>query len=194
MVSNLFTVSCKSFQSVLRSGHHVGPEMACQLSKLQRCMLNQYEPRMKEVVQHHHHDTAQVRDSYRIFEPPYIKTSKMTLHPAKTQISLGIGLVWSESSLCTQWVAKGPSFHHADSKDSDQTGQMHMLIWVFAGRTCHFVGFVMRWLIYTYTIYAYFAPDPLRSYFDECQKMKFISYIDIVFCSLFVKFWCKVKR
>ena len=48
------------FQSVLRGGHHVGAEMACQLSKLQRCMLNLYEPRMKEVVQHHHHDSAQV--------------------------------------------------------------------------------------------------------------------------------------
>ena len=37
-------------------------------------------------------------------------------------------------------------FPHADSEDSDQTGQMHWLIWVFAGRTCHFVGFVMRQL------------------------------------------------
>ena len=43
---------------------------------------------------------------------------------AKTQISLGIRPVWSESSLCTQWVAKDPSFLHADSKDSDQTGRM----------------------------------------------------------------------
>ena len=30
--------------------------------------------------------------------------------------------VWSESSLCAQWVAKDPSFLHADSEDSDQTG------------------------------------------------------------------------
>ena len=30
---------------------------------------------------------------------------------------------------------------------TDQTGQMPRLIWVFAGHTCHFVGFVMRWLI-----------------------------------------------
>ena len=42
------------------------------------------------------------------------------LRPAKTQIRLG----GSESSLCTQWVAKDPSFLHVDSKDSDQTGQM----------------------------------------------------------------------
>ena len=30
--------------------------------------------------------------------------------------------VWSMSLLCSQWVAKGPSFLHADSEDSDQTG------------------------------------------------------------------------
>ena len=45
-----------------------------------------------------------------------------------------------QSSLCAQWVAKGPSFLHADSEDSDQTGQMPRLIWVFAGSTFHFVG------------------------------------------------------
>ena len=43
--------------------------------------------------------------------------------------------VWSESSLCAQWVAKDPSFLHADSKDSDQIGWMLRLIWVFTGRT-----------------------------------------------------------
>ena len=52
-----------------------------------------------------------------------------------------------QSSLCAQWVAKDPSFLHADREDSDQTGRMSRLIWVFAGRTCHFVGFVMRRLM-----------------------------------------------
>ena len=65
----------------------------------------------------------------------------------KTQISLGICPVWSESLLCAQWVAKAPSFFHVGSEDSDQTGHMPRLIWVFAGRTCHFVIFVMRRLI-----------------------------------------------
>ena len=73
------------------------------------------------------------------------KTNKMSVCPAKTQISLGYHLVWSESSLCVQWVGKDPSFLHKDREDSDQTGWMPRLIWVFAGRTCHFVGFVMRW-------------------------------------------------
>ena len=52
---------------------------------------------------------------------------------ANTQIRLG--RCWAESSLCAQWVAKDPSFLHADSEDFDQTGRMPRLIWVFAGRT-----------------------------------------------------------
>ena len=75
------------------------------------------------------------------------KPSKWYMHPAKTHISLGIRPIWSESSLCTQWVAKDPSFLHADSEDSDQTGRMPRLIWVVAGRTGLFVGFAMLWLI-----------------------------------------------
>ena len=46
--------------------------------------------------------------------------------------------------LCAQWVAKDLSLLHADSEYSDQNGPR--LMWVFTGRTCHFVGFVMRWL------------------------------------------------
>ena len=72
------------------------------------------------------------------------KPTKRPVRPAKTHISLGIRPVWSESSLCAQWVAKDPSFLHADSEDSDQIGWMPRLIWVFAGRTGHFVGFVTR--------------------------------------------------
>ena len=39
-------------------------------------------------------------------------------------------------------------FLHTDSEDSDQTWRMPRLILVFAGRTGHFVGYVMRWLKY----------------------------------------------
>ena len=63
------------------------------------------------------------------------KPTKMSVRPAKTQISLGIHPVWSESSLCAQCVAKDPTLLHADCEDSDQTGRMPRLIWVFAGRT-----------------------------------------------------------
>ena len=35
----------------------------------------------------------------------------------------------------------------ADREDSDQMRRMPSLIWFFAGRTSHFVGFVVWWLI-----------------------------------------------
>ena len=53
----------------------------------------------------------------------------------KTQLSLGIRPVWSESLLWARWVAKGSVRLQADSEDSDQTGRMRRLIWVFAERT-----------------------------------------------------------
>ena len=68
------------------------------------------------------------------------------LSPAKTQISLGIRPVWSESSLSAGRKLGSLATHWAHGEDSDQTGRMSRLIWVFAGRTGHIVGFVMRWL------------------------------------------------
>ena len=79
------------------------------------------------------------------------KPTKWHVRPAKTQISLAIRPVRSESSLCAYWIAKGPSFLHADSENPDQTGRMPRLIRIFAGRTCHFVGFVMRRIILSVT-------------------------------------------
>ena len=76
-------------------------------------------------------------------EPPHDKTNKVAVRLAKAQISLGIRPVWSESSLCAQWVDKDPSFLHADGEDSDQTGRMPRLIWVFAGRTL--ILLVLSW-------------------------------------------------
>ena len=78
------------------------------------------------------------------------KPTKWHVLPAKTPISLGIRPAWSESSLCAQWVAKDPTFLHADSEDSDMTWRMPRLIRVFAGRKAYFVGFLMRRLIYIY--------------------------------------------
>ena len=71
--------------------------------------------------------------------PRYDKTNNVAVRPAKTHIGLGIRPVWSEPSLCAQWVAKDPSFLHADSEDSDLS-----LRWAHN----HLVGFVMSLLIY----------------------------------------------
>ena len=53
--------------------------------------------------------------------------------PAKSQISLHIHVVWSESSLGAFWMAKDAKFLHADKEDSDQTAPMHRLISVLVG-------------------------------------------------------------
>ena len=78
----------------------------------------------------------------------------MSVRQAKTQISLGIRPVWSESSLSAQWVAKGPSFLHADSEDSDQAGRMPRLIWVFAGYTLILLVLSCRGSIMSYSVRA----------------------------------------
>ena len=60
------------------------------------------------------------------------KSTKWHVRPAKTQISLCIRPVWSES-LLSMWRKLGSlASHWAQSKDSDQTGRMPRLIWVFA--------------------------------------------------------------
>ena len=75
------------------------------------------------------------------------KPTKWPVRQAKPQISLGIRPVWSESSL-SAWRNLGSyATNWAHYEDSDQTGRMPRLIWVFAWRTDHFVGFVMRRLI-----------------------------------------------
>ena len=96
------------------------------------------------------HDTNSTRkylDLINKFEPPHDKTNNVAVRPVKTRISLGICPVWSES-LLSAWRKLGSwATHWAHSKDTEQTGRMPRLIWVFARHTCHFVGFVMRQLI-----------------------------------------------
>ena len=54
--------------------------------------------------------------------------------------------VWSQSSMCTQWVAKYPRFLHADSKNwSDRADAQ--VDRIFAGHTDHFVSFALLRLI-----------------------------------------------
>ena len=61
-----------------------------------------------------------------------------------------LGSAWastqSDQSLLFAWRNLGfLATHRADSEDSDQTGWMPRLIWVFAGRTSHFAGCVVLW-------------------------------------------------
>ena len=67
------------------------------------------------------------------FEPRHDKTNKMAVHTAKTQISLGIRSVWSESSL-SAWRNLGSlATHWAHSEDWSDWADAR-LIWEFAVR------------------------------------------------------------
>ena len=60
------------------------------------------------------------------------KPTKWHVRPAKTQISMGIRPVWSESSASVSaWRSTGSlAILRAHNKDSDKTGWMPRLIWV----------------------------------------------------------------
>ena len=71
------------------------------------------------------------------------KPTKWHVRPPKTQISLGICPVWSASSLLAWRKLGSLATHWAHSEDSDQTGWMPRLIWVFAKRTV--ILWVLSW-------------------------------------------------
>ena len=81
-------------------------------------------------------------------ELPHDKTDRMTVRPATIPLSLGLPSLIRVFAV--HWMgSSGPKLSSCASKDSDQPGQM--LIWVFVGHTCHFVGFVMRRLKFRVT-------------------------------------------
>ena len=80
------------------------------------------------------------------------KPTKWRVRQAKTQISLSIRLARLESSLSARRKLASLATHWAHWKDSDQTGRMPRLMWVFAGRPCHYVGYVVRWLNYRFVL------------------------------------------
>ena len=106
---------------------------------LWRVLYNEdMHPTELQIFQPHYDST-----SPNVNEPPHDKTNKH-VRPVKTQTSLGIHPIWSES-LLSAWRKLGfLAIHWAHSEDSDQTGRMPRLIRVFAGRTCQYVGFVTK--------------------------------------------------
>ena len=78
-------------------------------------------------------------------ELPHDKTNKMACVPSEDS-DQPRHLPSDQSLRCSPEKALGPSLPIELTVRTDQTGRMPRLIWVFAGRTCHFVGFVMRQL------------------------------------------------
>ena len=67
-----------------------------------------------------------------VYEPRHDKINKMSMRPAKTEISLDIHQSDPPSLIrvfaFAQWVVNDPRFLHADSEHSDQSGRMPRLI------------------------------------------------------------------
>ena len=95
------------------------------------------------------------------------KPTVWLVRPAKAHVSPGFRPVWSESSLCAQWVAK-------DAKLS--CGQWRLWSYwadarVFAGRTSHFVSFTVWRLtrfIMTIDFWVPFATFGLKCQWRKC--------------------------
>ena len=100
-----------------------------------------------------------------VYEPAQTKPTKWHVRPAKTQISLGIRPVWSESSvrmkkawnlsyplnLQSAWRKLGTLATHwrlGSACASAQAGRMHRLIRVFTGRTfCWFTHALAHFVV-----------------------------------------------
>ena len=76
---------------------------------------------------------------YYIWCVPWENVPFWHVCPTKTQTSLRIRAVWSESSLSAWTTFASLAIQYAFSEDSDQTARMLRLIWIFAVRTCFFL-------------------------------------------------------
>ena len=91
----------------------------------------------------------------------------------------------SDQSSLSVWRTVGSlATHWAHSEDSDQTGRLPRLIWIFAGRTGHVVGFVMRWLILINTIFPVYILVclhilfPVKWFPTDLTTVRFLSSMD----------------
>ena len=122
----------------------------------------------------------------QIFEPRHDKANKVRVCPGKTQISLGIRPVWSESSL-SAWRNLGPlATYWAHSEDPDQTGQMPRLIWVLAGHTLTLLVLSYHGSFYLYHQLAFIN----RVILDEWSfRTKILKQVDCRFYKFHINDW-----
>ena len=113
----------------------------------------------------------------KYYELPHDKTNKMTC--AQRRLRSAWASAQSDQSSLSAWRKLGSlATHWAHSEDSDQTGRMPRLIWVFAGRTCQFVGFLTRRLLSRWW-------KPLKvQYYHQCI-VNGLNIISIAFSSTF---------
>ena len=109
------------------------------------------------------------------------KLTKWSVHPVRL-LSPWASTQSDQSSPSAWKNIESSATHWAHCEDSDQTGWMPRLIWVFAGCKGYFVGFVMRRLIWFLTVfnichdYKFFIIifQPLRSHLRDKNLKKVI--------------------
>ena len=97
----------------------------------------------------------------------------MSVSRAKTQISLGIRTILSESSMCAQWVTNDPNFLQVDNKDSDQTELMPRLIWV-SQWVCAERRIGSDWAT-LYAVFTVCSMGNLRPILSSCGEQRLLS-------------------
>ena len=112
-------------------------------------------------------DEAFLLDVSILFEPKHDTTKKIPCAPSEDSYQLMIiafdllciRIVWSDYLLCALRVAMDQRFPHADSEYSGRSVWMPRLIWLLAGRTRHFIGFVVLMLTFGMPTCVYSSRD-----------------------------------
>ena len=89
---------------------------------------------------------AYVDSRKKRFEPPQDKTNKMTFVPSEDSDQPGYPPSLIRVFAVRSMGSLGPNFASGGQRWLWSDWAEPRLIWVFAGRTDHFVGFVMTWL------------------------------------------------
>ena len=120
------------------------------------------------------------------FKPAHNKTNTIACAPSEDRSALASAQ--SDQSSLSACKTTGPlATYWAHSEISDQTGRVPRLIWVFAGRTCSFVGFVVRWLIYRFIVFFFGAlKKNQRTY--QIMFMRFIFIFCVCICFFLIYF------
>ena len=116
------------------------------------------------------------------------KPTKRFMRPAKTQISLRIRAVWSESLQIACAFYSVQAIQRRINENPCHTEWMYRLIWVFAGYTDLIVGFAVRWLIYLH--YSWWRVAAVKRLF--LLHYKVVYTFDLLWSlSPFQEFWEK---
>ena len=99
--------------------------------------------------------------------------TRLLMRPAKTQISLRIRAVWSESSLSALRRFAFLATRRVPCENSDQTARMRRLIWVFAERPCKLAGNAVPQPIYEHCI----SDQPVHTYCTQNFLIFAVKYL-----------------